>query len=673
MIRFPPMKFRTFIIVIFIATIFVTLFVTGTSLFIVRSRSVNAATQSRVRIIADDLAYRAESMLSGIEQTITPLCRASTLLDGDSFGAMLDGSMDSQPMIRAVYFIDAGGKTFAVGARDNRNSRHDDFTGIDFSNNPLYNNLLLTNSALWSDKFMSTLTGDTCIAVGIRIATHTAIAELSLDSLLEVVSAAAGGDARVLVVDRRGELVVDTEREIAAGALNIRDNPDFAKVADSGKLPGIIALKGKKYHPAAAYSEKLGWYFLAGVRAGLANPYIYNTMIDIILFSFSFLIAALLISPFWTGRLNRQVARLHVQANRMSEANEIPDDDAGFIQEFNSLSVNMQVVARRILEREEQLKALNLELEDRVSKRTAELTESNLELSESLDANIRMRDMVVRSEKLAALGRLVAGVAHEMNTPIGNAVMAVSSLQEETKSLAAGMKDGLRKSVLEAYLESSTQGLGIAERNLQRTAELVISFKHVASDQTSSTRRKFGLEETLKEILLTLHPTLKRSPHRLMTDIETNVELDSYPGVLGQIVANLVTNAITHAWGEGESGTVTVRARTRDPEKDSLRATGRKNEPAGRWVRISVSDDGRGIPPEIGRKIFEPFFTTMMGRGGTGLGLNIAYNGARNILGGSLDYASEIGKGSTFVLDIPLIAPFLNGEEYSVEIQAPAR
>ena len=152
----------------------------------------------------------------------------------------------------------------------------------------------------------------------------------------------------------------------------------------------------------------------------------------------------------------------------------------------------------------------------------------------------------------------------------------------------------------------------------------------------------------IREVLLTLHPMLKRSPHKLEVDIEDGLNLNSYPGVIGQIISNLVTNALNHAWDDGQGGTLTVAAHG--------------NAGDGR-IRISVADDGRGIPEPMRNKVFEPFFTTRMGRGGTGLGLNIAHNGARNVLGGDLNFESLPGKGTVFHLDIPLVAPVLRAED----------
>ncbi len=644
------MRFRWFIILLVTLASAATLVVSGTAIFLIRDSAITEDMVLAADKTVNGLSERTESILASVEQSVTTLTYASILIDRDFFSSLALSSLASQPLIRAMYFLDAQGKTFAIWSRDGRNPNDPDYQGIDFSYTPLYRSLKTANEPIWSDKFVSTLAGNTFVGVGIRIGKHAAIAELELETLLDTVQTASGTDARILVVDRQGEILVDTEHRYAAGVLNILGDPIIAKALAGETLPDTVELQGTHYHPAADHSEKLGWLFFAGVPAGFENPSVQNILTDILLLSGSFLLTALLLSPLWSQVVASQVNSLRNLADRIADGEVSPDQKKGLIREFNDLSRYLRSMAERILERENTLRVLNLQLEQRVAERTKELEETNHNLRESLENNTRMRDLLVTSEKLAALGRLVAGVAHEMNTPIGNAVMAISTLKDGQRDLQKAIADGLRKSDLDKFLEHSEQGLDIAERNVDRAAELVSSFKHVARDQTSSIRRKFELSEMISEVLLTLHPMLKRSPHALRTDIEDGLNLDSYPGVIGQILTNLVTNALNHAWDNGKVGTLSVSAHRSD--KDG-------------WIRISVADDGKGIPEVMRKKVFEPFFTTRMGRGGTGLGLNIAHNGAQNVLGGDLDFECPSDGGTTFHLDIPLVAPILQSVDES--------
>jgi signal transduction histidine kinase len=247
---------------------------------------------------------------------------------------------------------------------------------------------------------------------------------------------------------------------------------------------------------------------------------------------------------------------------------------------------------------------------------------------------------IVKSEKMAALGSLVAGVSHELNTPVGNGLMAVSTLSEDLRAFRGRMRDGLKRSVLDEFLLSVETGADLAMRNLQRAADLMSSFKQVAADRASSQRRRFLLHQVVHETQMTLRPMLKRAKCEVVQEIPPTLRFDSFPGPLGQVIANLIENAAKHGLGE-DGGVIVLTAR----------AAG-----AGA-VTISVKDRGRGIAPEMQQRVFEPFFTTRMGQGGSGLGLHIAHNIVYQILGGSIELRSAAGRGCCFDVTIPLTAP----------------
>nr|WP_315251801.1 HAMP domain-containing sensor histidine kinase [uncultured Duganella sp.] len=247
---------------------------------------------------------------------------------------------------------------------------------------------------------------------------------------------------------------------------------------------------------------------------------------------------------------------------------------------------------------------------------------------------------IVKAEKMAALGSLVAGVSHELNTPVGNGLMAVSTLSEDLRNFRGKLQQGLKRSVLEEFLHSVETGADLAMRNLQRAAELVSSFKQVAADRASSQRRRFMLHQVAHETQLTLHPMLKRANCQVVVDVPETLQMDSFPGPLGQVIANLIENAVKHGLDTG-GGVITLSAR-----------------PAGAdMVTISVSDRGKGIAAELHQHVFEPFYTTRLGQGGSGLGLHIAHNIVYQILGGSMELTSAAGHGARFDLTVPLSAP----------------
>ena len=293
----------------------------------------------------------------------------------------------------------------------------------------------------------------------------------------------------------------------------------------------------------------------------------------------------------------------------------------------------------------DELRELNTELEARVQRRTQALAAANEDLSGAVARLRATQGELVRAEKMAALGGLVAGVAHELNTPLGNSLMAVSALTDEVHQFRATMQTGLRRSALESLLDSVDQATDIAARNLHRAADLVTSFKQVAVDQTSSQRRHFELREVVDEMVASLRPTFARTPYKIQVDVPMGLRLDSYPGALGQVIGNLIHNAVLHGFDGRDHGCVHI-------------AGGRD---AQGTVVLRVTDDGHGVPPDLLDRIFEPFVTTKMGRGGTGLGLHIAYNAVTNVLGGTLRVYSTLGAGTTFEMGLPALAPRASG------------
>ncbi len=287
------------------------------------------------------------------------------------------------------------------------------------------------------------------------------------------------------------------------------------------------------------------------------------------------------------------------------------------------------------------LQRMNEALESRVAERTHDLAASNAELSATVEQLRRAQVELVRSERLASLGSLVAGVAHELNTPLGSALLVATTLGDGIEELRRKLESGeLKRSTLDTFLEQQAEAQALIVRNARRAAELIGRFKQVAVDQTSEQRRRFDLAEVVDEIIGTLQPRLRKTPHHVVVDIAPGITMDSFPGPLGQVVTNLVMNALLHGLGD-RPGHVRVVAEGRN----------------GEHVALSVSDDGVGIPPEHLSRIFDPFFTTKLGEGGSGLGLHIVYSLVQRSLGGRIDVESIPGGGARFTVVIPTIAP----------------
>jgi signal transduction histidine kinase len=285
---------------------------------------------------------------------------------------------------------------------------------------------------------------------------------------------------------------------------------------------------------------------------------------------------------------------------------------------------------------------LTEELEARVTARTTELANANEELRTAMD-------QLVQTETLASLGRLVAGVSHELNTPVGNALLTASTLLDAHNRFASGMSQGLTKNQLNAFMSTVETGATILVRSLQRAAGLLGDFKQLAVDQTSHQRRHYMLGEVVQEVAMVLSPGLRHKATTLTSDVPPDLNLDGYPGALSHVLINLVDNAAIHAFHGRAEGKVHIAVAAHDDSH----------------VRLEVRDNGCGIPPQHLNRIFDPFFTTRLGQGGSGLGLHICFNLVTGILGGKLSVTTQTGLGTTFTLVLPRLAPYPEDDSLS--------
>jgi PAS domain S-box-containing protein len=252
------------------------------------------------------------------------------------------------------------------------------------------------------------------------------------------------------------------------------------------------------------------------------------------------------------------------------------------------------------------------------------------------------QNSLIEVEKLAALGRLVAGVAHEINSPVGTSLTVASALERKTATIAKEMTQGtLRRSSLLEFLGIIREASSQLVANLNHAADLIQSFKQVATDRNESNRRTFDLGDLTEQIVLSLRPGLGEKNLTLKVECQPDLTMISYPGPYGQVLTNLFLNSITHAFPDDKAGAIDIR----------VLAAGND------YVEILFSDDGCGMNPDDRRKAFDPFFTTRRDQGSTGLGLHIVHSIVTNYLGGRVHLDSEPGKGTKIRLVLPRAAP----------------
>ena len=279
---------------------------------------------------------------------------------------------------------------------------------------------------------------------------------------------------------------------------------------------------------------------------------------------------------------------------------------------------------------------------------------SQQETAQAMDDLRRAQESLLQSERLASLGSLVAGVAHEINTPVGIALTSASVLKEATDAISAAVAGGgVKKTDIVRYLDTASESARLIMNNAYRAAHLIHSFKQIAVDQVSEARRAFELRDYIAEVVASLQPTLKKTRSEVIIECPPGIEFDSYPGALAQVLTNLVLNCVEHAFDPETAGTIHIGVRC---EAESM-----ADAKAG-WIVMQVRDNGRGIAPELLDRVFDPFVTTRRGQGGTGLGLNIVFNLISRQFGGTITVTSTPGQGATFLLRLPRVTPLADSK-----------
>lgn len=336
-------------------------------------------------------------------------------------------------------------------------------------------------------------------------------------------------------------------------------------------------------------------------------------------------------------RLVQHITRQKDFSNR-AEPNGIKELDI-LAEAFNGMLERTQDHMQRQADAESEYRSLNLSLEEKVNQRTLALKDANAELIQTLEKLHQFQRQMVQNEKMASLGDMVAGVAHEVNTPIGLGVTASTMMLDRLGDLRKGFEDKtLKASALAKFINESEENLSIIYRNLNRAAELISSFKQVAVDQSSENNRVFSFAKLMDEILMSMRPKLKRLNHEINFHCNKDLYIESKAGPINQIMINLIMNSIIHGFEFMDKGIIDIDVELLENKK----------------ISISFKDNGKGIPEQLRKKIFDPFVTTKRGQGGSGLGMHLVYNLVTQALNGSISVQSDNGKGVEFKIIFPV-------------------
>jgi two-component system, NtrC family, sensor kinase len=425
-------------------------------------------------------------------------------------------------------------------------------------------------------------------------------------------------------------------------------NPDLVRVVVDDELLGVF-LSQERPAPPGGDIVSASWPVRKDDKTiGRVTVYVSTAMVEakfqagLIQTGLGLLaqlsISFLLLWMLFERRLMRPLHQLRRDANRLASGEMRAPVTVLHADEMGELAISLDQMRLRLSEHIVKVQELNAHLEQRVDERTQASHEANRDIMDAMETLKSAQGEIQRSERLAALGALVAGVSHELNTPIGICVTVASTLHDLSEQFSLTLKGDLTRAALSGFVDNTRQASDLLVRNLASAAELISSFKQVAVDRTSAQRRPFLLDDMLNELLTTMGPQLKRFGHQVQLDIPPAITLLSYPGALGQIVSNLVHNALLHAFESSAGGLITISAQALADER----------------IVLTVSDNGVGIPDAHIGRIFDPFFTTKMGRGGTGLGLNIVHNLTTNVLGGHVRVSSVCRQSQSLA---PLLAP----------------
>jgi len=388
-----------------------------------------------------------------------------------------------------------------------------------------------------------------------------------------------------------------------------------------------------------------GYVYIRGDLSAL-NAYIKDKLIIDVSVAFSVLIVVFILSLRIQRRLSKPIEGLSALVQDVSK-NKSYDVRAPQVNvlELNQLSHSLNVLFSRTqaqLERqkkdEQEIRLLNQNLEEKVNHRTIALKEANQELLNTLERMHQYQNQIVENEKMASLGQMVAGVAHEVNTPIGLGVTGSTLLKDKLSEIKSAFDNKtLTSKQLSRFINDGIENLELVYRSLNRAAELISSFKQVAVDQDTESNLMLNINDLINEVLLSMKADINLTQHQVIIECPESLKIQSKAGPLHQILQNLIENSLIHAFDEKTSGLITIKVEIDEGQ-----------------CQINYTDNGKGVPANIRNRIFDPFVTTRRGEGGSGLGMHLVYNLVTQALKGRISLNNTGSTGVNFIITFPI-------------------
>lgn len=541
---------------------------------------------------------------------------------------------NSDSAIEGVMILDGKGMLIDGGAESEL------LMGTDFSNQSFVKNIPKIGDTYWTGVSISSSTGQPMAYISKRFEKYVVVIRLNLKDVGKFIeNFKLSNDSEIALTDSSGIYLINKDSEL----VNSRSYDLYIKQ----NLKDIITkYKGKYYIPYVSKIYEQGWMIIIYQSI---NDFLLPTVIMMT----AFLVVAIILIFIVNGlnyrslkHVTEDLTLLEQQALEISEGNyDLEPIESKYIEikmlstSFQTLIENIRLRERDIEKQSQHIMRLNEGLEKQVEQRTRQLEEANGELLEAYDHLKEAQNLIVQNEKLAALGQMVSGVAHELNTPIGNAYTASTFIRGMSKDLQEKvLNNQIKKSEFIEMVSEVEAGSDIIFRNLQAASDLILNFKQISADHQHMEWRSFNLHEVLKNLVISFGIDLRNAGVTLELLCREDLVLKSYPGALVHIVSNLIRNALVHGFEDRKEGHIRIEV----IEFSDM-------------ITMIIQDNGIGMSEVTLGQIYDPFYTTKRSKGGTGLGLNIVHNMITNVLLGSITCSSEINKGTEFRIQMPKV------------------